>query len=64
MNSTFKLDTTDVNAHLPSPFDVRIDHYKVDTTHDLVINTPKPQFSWKIPPANNRLHQNVQQIAY
>ncbi len=53
-----------VNAHLPSPFDVRIDHHKVDITHDLVINTPRPQFSWKIRVLDNVLHRNVQQIAY
>jgi alpha-L-rhamnosidase len=53
-----------VNAHLPSPFDIRIDHYKVDVTRDLVINTPRPQFSWKIHVSNNILHRNVQQIAY
>jgi alpha-L-rhamnosidase len=53
-----------VEAHLPSPFDVRIDHYKVDTTHDLVINTPRPRFSWKIRVLDSHLHRNVQQSAY
>ncbi len=35
-----------VNARLPSPFDIRIDHQKVDTTRDLVINTPRPNSSF------------------
>ncbi len=43
------------------PFDIRIDHYKVDTTKDLVINTPQPKFSWKLPIFTER---NVQQVAY
>ncbi len=55
---------SNIDAHLPSPFDVRIDHYKVDTIRDLVINTPRPRVSWKIPPSKSRLHRNVQQIAY
>jgi alpha-L-rhamnosidase len=45
----------------PAPFDVRIDHYKVDTTKDLVINTPRPRFSWKLPIFTER---NVQQRGY
>ncbi|CAF3685894.1 unnamed protein product [Adineta steineri] len=45
----------------PPPFDVRIDHYKVDTTKDLVINTPRPGLSWKLPLFTER---NVQQTAY
>ncbi len=53
-----------VNAHYPSPFDIRIDHYKVDTTHDLIINTPRPRFSWKIPLSHNLSHRNVHQTAY
>ncbi|CAF0899842.1 unnamed protein product [Adineta steineri] len=53
-----------VNSHSLSPFDVRIDHHKVDTTHDLIINTPRPQFSWKIPNSNNTSHRNIEQIAY
>jgi alpha-L-rhamnosidase len=53
-----------VNANLPSPFDVRIDHHKVDTTHDLVINTPRPRFSWKIHVLDNILQRNIQQTAY
>jgi len=49
-------------AHrIPPPFDVRIDHYKVDTTKDLVINTARPRFSWKLPAFNER---NVEQTAY
>jgi alpha-L-rhamnosidase len=49
-------------AHqLPAPFDVRIDHYKVDTTKDLVINTARPRFSWKLPVFNER---NVRQTGY
>jgi alpha-L-rhamnosidase len=53
-----------VNGHLPPPFDIRIDHYKADTTHDLIINTPRPQFSWKIRVLDNISHRNVQQVAY
>ncbi len=53
-----------VNAHLPCPFDIRIDHYKVDTTQDLVINTPRPQFSWKIRVLEGVSNRNVEQIAY
>jgi alpha-L-rhamnosidase len=47
-----------------SPFDVRIDHHKVDTTRDLIINTPRPRFSWKIRVLDNKLERNVQQTAY
>jgi hypothetical protein len=53
-----------VDVNSPSPFDIRIDHHKVDTTRDLVINTPRPRFSWKIRVLNNISHRNVQQIAY
>jgi len=53
-----------IAAHPPCPFDVRVDHHKVDTTRDLVINTPRPRFSWKIPVMSNILHRNIQQIAY
>ncbi|CAF2398731.1 unnamed protein product [Rotaria sp. Silwood2] len=51
-----------VTAHrLPPPFDVRIDYYKVETTKDLVINTPRPRLSWKLPISTER---HVQQTAY
>jgi len=53
-----------VATHPSCPFDVRVDHHKVDTTRDLVINTPRPRFSWKLPVMNNILHQNIEQIAY
>jgi alpha-L-rhamnosidase len=53
-----------VDARWPSPFDVRIDHHKVETTHDLIINTPRPRFSWKIRVLDNRSQRNVQQTAY
>jgi len=43
---------------------VRIDHDKVDTIHDLVINTPRPRFSWKIRVLDNKSQKNVQQTAY
>ena len=46
-----------------SPFDVRIDHHKVDTTRDLIINTPRPKFSWKIP-AVDTTSRNIEQTAY
>ncbi|CAM4759645.1 unnamed protein product [Rotaria magnacalcarata] len=51
-----------INAQgIPPPFDVRIDHYKVETIKDLVINTPRPRLSWKLPSFTER---NVQQTAY
>lgn len=53
-----------VGAIVPSPYDLRIDHHKVDTTHDLIINTPRPKFSWKIRAINNTSQRNIQQIAY
>ena len=53
-----------VDAHQPSLFDVRIDHHKVETARDLIINTPRPKFSWKIRVSNNKLDRHVQQIAY
>jgi alpha-L-rhamnosidase len=53
-----------VNAQLLSPFDVRIDHQKVDITRDLIINTPRPRFSWKIRVLDDKLERNVQQTAY
>ena len=37
-------------------FDMRIDHHKVDITNDLVTNTPRPRFSWKI----HALQRNIQ----
>ena len=46
------------------PFDIRIDHYKVDTIRDLIINTPRPQFSWKVPVIDHVSERNIQQIAY
>ena len=45
----------------PPPFDIRIDHHKVDTTRDLIINTPRPRFSWKI---HTSFHRNIHQTAY
>ena len=48
-------------ALIPAPYDLRIDHYKVATTNDLVIATPRPRFSWKLPATDER---NVQQTAY
>lgn len=55
---------TIADSHLSAPFDLRIDHHKVDTTRDLIINTPRPKFSWKISYADNIRHRNVQQTAY
>jgi alpha-L-rhamnosidase len=52
------------DAQSACPFDVRIDHHKVETSHDLVINTPRPRFSWKICVLDNKLQRNVQQTAY
>ncbi len=53
-----------VCAQWSSPFDVRIDHYKTDTVRDLIINTPRPRFSWKVPISNDISQRNVQQTAY
>jgi hypothetical protein len=53
-----------VTAQLPRPFDIRIDHHKVDTTRDLIINTPRPRFSWKIDTSYNTSLRNIQQTAY
>lgn len=50
-------------CQLPAvPYDIRVDHYKVETTKDLVINTARPRFSWKLP--MSAAVRNVQQIAY
>ena len=53
-----------VGIYSSSPWDVRIDHHKVETTRDLIINTPRPRFSWKIHVPSNQPQRNVQQIAY
>lgn len=53
-----------VDAHLSPPFDVRIDHHKAETVRDLVINTPRPRFSWKIRVLDGQSQRNVQQMAY
>ena len=45
-----------------TPYDIRVDHYKVDITKDLVINTARPQFSWKL--SMSAAERNVQQSAY
>jgi len=58
------LSIVTVRSSSSAPYDVRIDHHKVDITHDLIINTPKPKFSWKIPVSNNILQRNIQQTAY
>jgi alpha-L-rhamnosidase len=50
-------------SQLPAaPYDIRVDHYKVDATKDLVINTARPRFSWKL--SMSAAERNVQQIAY
>jgi len=53
-----------VDGHLATVFDVRIDHHKVETTRDLIVNTARPTFSWKINIPDNKLQRNVQQTAY
>jgi len=53
-----------VVAQWSSPFDVRIEHYKAETTRDLIINTPRPRFSWKLPISNDVTQRNIQQTAY
>jgi len=53
-----------VNGRLSSPFDIRLDNYKIDTTRDLVINTPRPKFSWKIPFSDDVNQRNVYQTSY
>jgi alpha-L-rhamnosidase len=53
-----------IDARWLSPFDVRIDHHKVETSRDLIINTPRPRFSWKIRVVDNTSQRDVQQTAY
>ena len=53
-----------IDARWLSPFDVRIDHHKVETSRDLIINTPRPRFSWKIRVVDNKSQRDVQQTAY
>lgn len=60
----FALLSLVVDTRYSSPFDVHIDHYKVDTTRDLVVNKPRPRFSWKIPVSNDSSQRNIQQTAY
>jgi alpha-L-rhamnosidase len=52
-----------VDGRSSSPFDVRIDHHKVDAIRDLIINTPRPRISWKIP-AVDKTSRNIEQTAY
>jgi hypothetical protein len=52
------------DAHFSSPSDIRIDHHKVDTTGDLIINTPRPRFSWKFSLSNDIFQRNIEQRAY
>ncbi|CAF3217555.1 unnamed protein product [Rotaria socialis] len=51
-----------ISGLLNAPYDIRVDHYKVDTTKDLVINTERPRFSWKL--SISEQERNVQQVAY
>ena len=44
------------------PYDIRIDQYKIETINDLVINTARPRFSWKL--FTSKVERNVKQIAY
>ena len=54
---------TNVVSEIPAvPYDIRVDHYKVDTTKDLVINNARPRFSWKL--SMLATQRNVQQTAY
>ncbi len=53
-----------IDARSPSPFDLRVDHQKVDTTRDLVINTARPRFSWKIRVLDEISQRNIEQTAY
>lgn len=53
-----------VTAQSLPPFDIRIDHHKAETTRDLIINTPRPQFSWKIHSSYEASLRNIQQRAY
>lgn len=53
-----------IDSQSLSLFDIRIDHHKVDTTRDLIINTERPRFSWKIPVFDNQSQRNIQQTAY
>lgn len=51
-------------AQWSSPFDIRIDHYKTDIVRDLIINTLRPRFSWKVPISNDISQRNIQRTAY
>lgn len=52
-----------VASQIPAaPYDIRIDYYKVHTIKDLVINTARPRFSWKL--SMSSAERNVQQTAY
>ena len=53
-----------IDARRPSLLDVRIDHYNIEIIQDLVINNPRPRFSWKIRILDNVSQRNVQQIGY
>ena len=51
-----------VNIDQLLPCDVGIDHYKIDTTRDLTINTctGRPRFSWKVSISDSVLVRNAQ----
>ena len=58
------LNFSTANSDQLRPYDVRIDHHKVETTRDLIINTRRPRFSWKFPVSDSLFLRNVQQTAY
>ena len=52
-----------VASEIPAaPYDIRVDHYKIDSTRDLVVNTARPRFSWKL--LMSSAERNVRQTAY
>ena len=62
--SVFTVLSSIVDTRPACLFDVRIDHYKVETIEDVVINHPRPRFSWKIQVFDDLLQRNVQQTVY
>ena len=46
-----------------APHDIRIDYYRAETTNDLVVQTGRPHFSWKLSRTRTS-ERNVRQIAY
>ena len=52
----------ELSAVPAAPYGIRVEHYKIDTTKDLVVNTGRPRFSWKLSTSTDE--RNIQQVAY